>query len=67
VFDLDSGARGLKLNGAKMFGKKSYEYTLWIVVVDEYVYSFECWGPADEIALMRPQLEKTARSMGIKP
>jgi hypothetical protein len=37
------------------------------VVTEDYVYTFECWGPVDPIAKDRESLEKAARSMRIKP
>jgi len=64
---LDSGARGLKFTGTKKLGRKAYQYTVWIVVTKDDIYSFECWGLSDEVSKMQSQLDKAAKSMKIKP
>jgi hypothetical protein len=64
---LASGAHGLKFAGTKTLGRKTYRYMLWLVATEEDIYCFECWGVADEVAKMQPQLDKAAKSMGIRP
>lgn len=64
---LDSGARGLKFTGLKTLGRKTYQYTLWLVVTEDDIYRFECWGLAEEVAKMQSQLDKAAKSMRIRP
>jgi hypothetical protein len=64
---LDSGARGLKLSGTLTQNRKLHRYALWIVATDSDIYTLECWGADEEVESLMPQLEKSARSMRIRP
>jgi len=64
---LDNGAPALRFTGTRELGRKTYRYLLWVVVTPRYIYTVECWGPAQELASLQAQVETACRSMGIKP
>lgn len=64
---LDTGVSGQRLSGTRRMGRRTYQYELWLVCTDDDVYTFECWGEAEEMTRMRPQLEVSAKSMDIRP
>jgi len=64
---LDTGVPVRWMSAVKTVGHDKYQYLLATVVTEDYVYTFECWGPVDQVAKDRESLEKAARSMRIKP
>ena len=48
-------------------GPKTYAYLLFTVVNKDYIYTFESWGPSEQMDKDRTLLEKACRSMKIKP
>jgi len=64
---LDTGATAIKFAGTKEIGRKTYQYLLWVVATGRDIYTYECWGLADDVNRMQAELEKSAKSMRIKP
>lgn len=65
--ELNSKAAGRMTVGTQTVGRKTYQYMLALVVKDNYVYTYECWGPADQVTKDREQIELSIKSMKISP
>ncbi len=64
---LITGAKGTEFVGTKAVGRKEYQYMLVTVVNTNYIYTIECWGPAEELAKERDAIEQSVRTMKVKP
>lgn len=53
------------IEGIKEIGRVEYSYLVAVANTDDYVYTYEAWGPTDEFANARQSLEKSIRSMDI--
>ncbi len=53
--------------GTKTFGPKQHQYQLALVVRKDFVYTFECWGPVEQMGKDHAALAKTLTSKRIKP
>ena len=62
-----TGAKGTEFIGTKTVGRKEYQYMLVTVVDRNYIYTIECWGPAEEIAKEYEAVEQSVRAMKVKP
>ncbi|MEI6149771.1 MAG: DUF4349 domain-containing protein [bacterium] len=60
-------AKGTEFVGTKAVGRKEYQYMLVTVVNTNYIYTIECWGPAEELAKERDAIEQSVRTMKVKP
>ncbi len=58
--------RGRLLVATKTVGSRSYQYLVAIFAGDDYVYSYECWGPAEAVARDREALEKSMASLKVR-
>lgn len=61
-----AGGRGRLLAAAKTVGKRKLQYLVAIYCGDDYVYTYECWGPADAVARDRAALEKSMNTLEIE-
>ena len=63
---LDTGVAGKLVVGTKTLGRKDHRYIVALIVNQDYVYTFECWGPAEYVAKDQAALEKMVKSMRVK-
>ena len=64
---LGTGAPGFSLSGTKTIGRKTYQYMLLTIVGRKYLYTCECWGPAEDVAKDREAIDKAFRSAWFDP
>ena len=53
------------IEGVKEIGRTEYAYLAAVAHTDDYVYTYEAWGPTEKFANARQSLEKSIRSMDI--
>ncbi|MBI3986393.1 MAG: DUF4349 domain-containing protein [Lentisphaerae bacterium] len=47
--------------------EKEHTYLLAVIANKKYVYTFECWGPSESVTRDREALDKTLKSLRLKP
>jgi hypothetical protein len=64
---LNNGTPVLKFIGSKEIGRKTYQYILYVITTERFIYTYECWGLVDEVAKLQEPLDKSCKTMNIKP
>jgi hypothetical protein len=64
---LDTGIKGVAMEGLVKAGRKDYLYMVAIIANEDFVYTFECWGLAEKVGKDRDALDTAIKSMKIKP
>jgi len=63
---LKNGAKGTEYVGTKEVGRKQYQYILVTLVDEDYIYTIECWGPAEEMAKEREVVEQSIKTLRVR-
>ena len=53
------------IEGVKEISSEEYGYLVAVAQTDDYVYTYEAWGPSKEFAKAKESLEKSIRSMNV--
>jgi len=64
---LDTKAPARMLLGTKDISNKPHGYLVALILTKRYVYSFEAWGPKDQFAKDRANLEHAIKTLEINP
>lgn len=63
---LASGIEGTLLSGTKTVARIEHKYLLAVVTNEDYIYTFECWGPAGIVTRDSGILEQSIKSIPVK-
>jgi len=53
------------IDGVKEIGGEDYSYLVAVAQTDDYVYTYEAWGPSQEFAKARESVESSIASMDV--
>jgi hypothetical protein len=62
---IEDNAEAKIIEGAKEISGEDYSYLVAVAQTDDYVYTYEAWGPSQEFAKVRESVEKSISSMDV--